>query len=67
MKKSLKHGLEMKIEKQLNKIQVEKELNEEEGNKLKRRLTRKQQRFARTVEKYHKPNPKIMRLRELNR
>lgn len=32
-----------------------------------RKMTKKQQRFARIVEKYHKPNLKIMRLRELNR
>jgi LysM repeat protein len=28
---------------------------------------KKQQKYAKTVEKYHKTNPKLMRLRELNR
>lgn len=62
----MKSGLENKIQRKLDLIEAEKELNKPE-NKLLRKMTQKQMRFARIVEKYRKPNPKIMRVREFNR
>jgi LysM repeat protein len=52
------------LEKKLELMKVEEKLN---NPTLKKKMTKKQKKFARIVEKYHKPNPKIMRLRELNR
>ena len=62
----MKQGLEKKIDTKLKLIEAETELNKPE-NKLLRKLTQKKQRFARIVEKYHKPNPNIKRLREFSR
>ena len=66
LKAGMKSGLQNKIKKKLDLLEAEKELNKPE-NKLLKKMTQKAQRFARIVEKYHKPNPKIKRVREFNR